>query len=118
MPYETETPESWAALAVTPGIAVVGLGGAGSEAVHDLVGLGIPGVRSLAVRPQPPRPAARSVPRTPRPPAPRSWRRVRAATSRCPLRGRRAIPRAAPYGGSEFATGSGDSLPPADIRPG
>ncbi len=49
MPYGTETPESWAALAVTPGIAVVGLGGAGSEAVHDLVGLGIPGVRSFAV---------------------------------------------------------------------
>jgi cell division protein FtsZ len=41
--------ESWAALAVTPGIAVVGLGGAGSEAAQDLVGLGIPGVRSLAV---------------------------------------------------------------------
>ena len=49
MPYGTETPESWAALAVTPGIAVVGLGGAGSEAVHDLVGLGIPGVRSFAI---------------------------------------------------------------------
>jgi cell division protein FtsZ len=42
-------PESWATLAATPGIAVVGLGGAGSEAVRDLVGLGIPGVHSLAV---------------------------------------------------------------------
>jgi len=41
--------ESWAALALTPGIAAVGLGGAGSEAVQDLVRLGIPGVRSLAV---------------------------------------------------------------------
>lgn len=29
--------------------AVVGLGGAGSEAVHDMTGLGIPGVESLAV---------------------------------------------------------------------
>ncbi len=41
--------DSWSALALTPGIAIVGLGGAGSEAVHDLVGLGIPGVRSLVV---------------------------------------------------------------------
>jgi cell division protein FtsZ len=41
--------ESWAALALTPGVAVVGLGGAGSEAVQDLVRLGIPGVRTLAV---------------------------------------------------------------------
>ncbi len=41
--------ESWAALALTPGIAVVGLGGAGSEAVQDLVRLGIPGVRSIAM---------------------------------------------------------------------
>jgi len=41
--------ESWAALALSPGISVVGLGGAGSEAVQDLVRLGIPGVRSLAV---------------------------------------------------------------------
>jgi cell division protein FtsZ len=41
--------ESWAALALTPAVAVVGLGGAGSEAVQDLVGLGIPNVRTLAV---------------------------------------------------------------------
>jgi cell division protein FtsZ len=45
----TDPTESWASLALTPGIAVVGLGGAGSEAVQDLVRLGIPGVRSLAV---------------------------------------------------------------------
>ena len=32
-----------------PAIAVVGLGGAGSEAVQDLARLGVPGVRSLAV---------------------------------------------------------------------
>lgn len=49
MPNGANDPEPWAALATTPGIAVVGLGGAGSEAVHDLVGLGIPGVRSLAI---------------------------------------------------------------------
>jgi cell division protein FtsZ len=41
--------ESWASLAVTPSIAVVGLGGAGSEAVSDLLALGIPGVRAFAV---------------------------------------------------------------------
>ncbi len=41
--------DSWAALAMTPGIALVGLGGAGSEAVHDLVGLGVPGVHTLAI---------------------------------------------------------------------
>jgi cell division protein FtsZ len=40
---------SWASLAVTPSVAVVGLGGAGSEAVQDLLTLGIPGVRALAV---------------------------------------------------------------------
>jgi cell division protein FtsZ len=43
------TPEGWTALATTPSVAVVGLGGAGSEAVQDLVGLGIPGVRALAI---------------------------------------------------------------------
>ncbi|MGA8274858.1 MAG: hypothetical protein WB789_10015 [Thermoplasmata archaeon] len=41
--------DSWASLAVTPSIAVVGLGGAGSEAVSDLLALGIPGVRAFAV---------------------------------------------------------------------
>ncbi|MGD0256535.1 MAG: hypothetical protein ABSB90_01460 [Thermoplasmata archaeon] len=47
----TNSPEldSWASLAVTPSIAVVGLGGAGSEAVADLLALGIPGVRAFAV---------------------------------------------------------------------
>ncbi len=49
MPNERVSSDSWTALAITPGIAVVGLGGAGSEAVHDLVELGIPGVRTLAV---------------------------------------------------------------------
>jgi len=37
------------AYAVSPSIAVVGLGGAGSEAVEDLVALGIPGARAIAV---------------------------------------------------------------------
>lgn len=41
--------DSWASLAVTPSIAVVGLGGAGSEAVSDLLALGISGVRAFAV---------------------------------------------------------------------
>ena len=41
--------EPWASLAQTPEIGVVGLGGAGSEAVQDLIRLGIPGVRSLAI---------------------------------------------------------------------
>ncbi|MGA8663776.1 MAG: hypothetical protein WB809_01725 [Thermoplasmata archaeon] len=39
----------WAALAATPSVAVVGLGGAGGEAVQDLLSLGIPGVHALAV---------------------------------------------------------------------
>ncbi|HTT72928.1 MAG TPA: hypothetical protein VMG99_02080 [Thermoplasmata archaeon] len=42
-------PEAWASLAATPSVAVVGLGGAGSEAVQDLVGLGIPGARAFAI---------------------------------------------------------------------
>jgi cell division protein FtsZ len=37
------------ALALSPSLAVVGLGGAGSEAVEDLVALGIPGARAIAV---------------------------------------------------------------------
>jgi cell division protein FtsZ len=45
----TDSTESWAALALTPGIAAVGLGGAGSEAVQDLGRLGVPGVRSFAI---------------------------------------------------------------------
>jgi cell division protein FtsZ len=47
----TNSPEldSWAALAGNPSVAVVGLGGAGSEAVADLLALGIPGVRAFAV---------------------------------------------------------------------
>ncbi len=42
-------PDAWAPLAAAPSIAVVGLGGAGSEAVADLLALGIPGVRAFAV---------------------------------------------------------------------
>jgi cell division protein FtsZ len=45
----TGATEPWAALATTPSVAVVGLGGAGSEAVQDLLTLGIPGVHALAV---------------------------------------------------------------------
>ncbi|MCI4343283.1 MAG: hypothetical protein L3J92_04095 [Thermoplasmata archaeon] len=47
----TNSPEldSWAALSGNPSVAVVGLGGAGSEAVADLLALGIPGVRAFAV---------------------------------------------------------------------
>ncbi len=41
--------EEWAALAATPSVAVVGLGGAGCEAVQDLLTLGIPGVQAFAV---------------------------------------------------------------------
>jgi len=46
--------DSWTAdalseLAASPSIAVVGLGGAGSEAVEDLVTLGLPGARAIAV---------------------------------------------------------------------
>jgi cell division protein FtsZ len=36
-------------LALSPSVAVVGLGGAGSDAVQDLVSLGIPGARAIAV---------------------------------------------------------------------
>jgi cell division protein FtsZ len=47
-------PDPWAAdalreLASSPSIAVVGLGGAGSEAVEDLGALGLPGARTIAV---------------------------------------------------------------------
>ncbi len=41
--------EEWASLAATPSVAVVGLGGAGCEAVQDLLTLGIPGVQAFAV---------------------------------------------------------------------
>ncbi len=43
------TANAWGPLAVAPSIGVVGLGGAGSEAVQDLIALGIPGVRAIAV---------------------------------------------------------------------
>jgi cell division protein FtsZ len=41
--------DALSALALSPSIAVVGLGGAGSEAVEDLVALGLPGARAIAV---------------------------------------------------------------------
>jgi cell division protein FtsZ len=41
--------ETLNAFALSPSIAVVGLGGAGSEAVQDLVTLGLPGARAIAV---------------------------------------------------------------------
>jgi len=40
---------AWGRLPLNPTVGVVGLGGAGSEAVQDLIALGIPGVRALAV---------------------------------------------------------------------
>ncbi|HYA54356.1 MAG TPA: hypothetical protein VEG42_01985 [Thermoplasmata archaeon] len=43
------SPSAWGPLDDRPTIGVVGLGGAGSEAVQDLVTLGIPGVRAIAV---------------------------------------------------------------------
>ena len=43
------TANAWGPLALAPSIGVVGLGGAGSEAVQDLIALGIPGVRAIAV---------------------------------------------------------------------
>jgi cell division protein FtsZ len=46
---EATAPNAWGPLALAPSIGVVGLGGAGSEAVQDLIALGIPGVRALAV---------------------------------------------------------------------
>jgi len=47
--YEKPASNAWGPLALTPSIGVVGLGGAGSEAVQDLIALGIPGVRAIAV---------------------------------------------------------------------
>jgi cell division protein FtsZ len=41
--------EHWAHLSQKDSFAIVGLGGAGGEAVHDLVDLGVPGVRAFAV---------------------------------------------------------------------
>ncbi len=49
MTGEPDSPEAWASLAITPSVAVVGLGGAGSEAVQDLLALGIPGAHAIAV---------------------------------------------------------------------
>ncbi len=49
MQDESTAPNAWGRLALAPSIGVVGLGGAGSEAVQDLISLGIPGVRAIAV---------------------------------------------------------------------
>jgi cell division protein FtsZ len=46
---ETDPLESWARRNSENVFAVVGLGGAGSEAVHDLVRLGVPTVRTFAI---------------------------------------------------------------------
>ena len=46
---EPDPLEAWASLNRSAALAVVGLGGAGAEAAHDLVGLGVPGVRALAI---------------------------------------------------------------------
>jgi cell division protein FtsZ len=49
MSPDGKPPEAWASLALSPPCAVVGLGGAGSEAAQDLVNLGMPGVRAFAI---------------------------------------------------------------------
>jgi cell division protein FtsZ len=49
MTDEASNANAWGPLALAPSIGVVGLGGAGSEAVQDLIALGIPGVRAIAV---------------------------------------------------------------------
>ena len=46
---DTDILDTLSALAASPSIAVVGLGGAGSEAVEDLATLGLPGARTFAV---------------------------------------------------------------------
>lgn len=45
----TSRPDDWRSLSSGPSIAVVGLGGAGSEALQDLVSLGLSGARAIAV---------------------------------------------------------------------
>jgi cell division protein FtsZ len=49
MTDERPVANAWGKLPLTPSVGVVGLGGAGSEAVQDLIALGIPGVRAIAV---------------------------------------------------------------------
>jgi cell division protein FtsZ len=44
-----DTIEAWAKLGRANSVAVVGLGGAGGEAVHDLVGIGLPDVPAIAI---------------------------------------------------------------------
>lgn len=49
MSVEDLSGDALRAFALSPSIGVVGLGGAGSEAVEDLVTLGLPGARAIAV---------------------------------------------------------------------
>jgi cell division protein FtsZ len=49
MTADSPAPNAWGPIGLAPSIGVVGLGGAGSEAVQDLIALGIPGVRAIAV---------------------------------------------------------------------
>jgi cell division protein FtsZ len=46
---DTDSVEAWASLSRKDTLALVGLGGAGAEAAHDIVQLGIPGVRAFAI---------------------------------------------------------------------
>lgn len=46
---DDRSPDAWASLRAEPSFAVVGLGGAGGDAVRDLLGLGLTGVRSFAI---------------------------------------------------------------------
>ncbi len=46
---EPDSLEAWAHLHQEDRVAVVGLGGAGCDAVHDLLGLGLPGVPTIAI---------------------------------------------------------------------
>ncbi len=47
--FDVPAADALSELALGPSIAVVGLGGAGSEAVEDLVNLGLPGARAIAM---------------------------------------------------------------------
>jgi cell division protein FtsZ len=49
MDPDTEAIEHWARLGSANAVGVAGLGGAGCEAVHDLVTLGLPGVPAIAI---------------------------------------------------------------------
>ena len=49
MPTEADPIEAWARYGQASSVALVGLGGAGGEAVHDLVELGLPEVPAIAI---------------------------------------------------------------------